>query len=112
MVEKAMKTSREMDKKGYSVEVIDLRTIVPLDMETVLASVKKTGKVIVFYEDTKFMGFGAEVAAQIAEQAFEYLDAPVKRVAGIHVHIPFSLESTALPQDSWIMKAAEEMLAF
>jgi len=112
MVEKALKTSREMDKKGYSVEVIDLRTLVPLDMETVLTSVKKTGKVIVFYEDTKFMGFGAEVAAQIAEEAFEYLDAPVKRVAGIHVHIPFSLESTALPQDSWIMKAAEEMLDF
>jgi 2-oxoisovalerate dehydrogenase E1 component len=58
------------------------------------------------------MGFGAEIAAQIAESAFEYLDAPVKRVAGLHVHIPFTLESTALPQDSWIMEAAEEMLAY
>jgi 2-oxoisovalerate dehydrogenase E1 component len=112
MVEKALKTSREMEKKGYSVEVIDIRTIVPLDIETILTSVKKTGKVIVFYEDTKFMGFGAEIAAQIAESAFEYLDAPVKRVAGLHVHIPFSLESHALPQDSWILKAAEEMLAY
>ncbi len=112
MVEKALKTSREMDKKGYSVEVIDIRTIVPLDIETILKSVKKTGKVIVFYEDTKFMGFGAEIASQIAEHAFEYLDAPVKRVAGLHVHIPFSLESHALPQDSWILKAAEEMLAY
>ena len=112
MVEKALKTSREMEKKGYSVEVIDIRTIVPLDTETIVNSVKKTGKVIVFYEDTKFMGFGAEIASQIAEEAFEYLDAPVKRVAGVHVHIPFSLESTALPQDSWILKAAEEMLAY
>jgi 2-oxoisovalerate dehydrogenase E1 component len=112
MVEKALKTSREMEKKGYSVEVIDLRTLVPLDTETIVNSVKKTGKVIVFYEDTKFMGFGAEVASQIAEQAFEYLDAPVKRIAGVHVHIPFSLESTALPQDSWILKAAEDMLAY
>lgn len=112
MVEKALKTSRELEKKGHSIEVIDLRTIVPLDTKTILNSVKKTGKVIVFHEDTKFMGFGGEIAAQIAEFAFEYLDAPIKRVAGVHVHIPFSLESTALPQDSWIMKAAEEMLAF
>jgi 2-oxoisovalerate dehydrogenase E1 component len=112
MVEKALKVSREMEKKGSGVEVIDIRTIVPLDIETILTSVKKTGKVIVFYEDTKFMGFGAEIASQIAEEAFEYLDAPIKRVAGLHVHIPFSLESTALPQDSWIMKAAEEMLAY
>lgn len=112
MVEKAMKTSREMEKKGYSVEVIDIRTIVPLDTETIINSVKKTGKVIVFYEDTKFMGFGAEIASQIAEAAFEYLDAPIKRVAGLHVHIPFALESYALPQDSWILKAAEDMLAY
>jgi 2-oxoisovalerate dehydrogenase E1 component len=112
MVEKALKASREMEKKGYGVEVIDIRTIVPLDSETILNSVKKTGKVIVFYEDTKFMGFGAEIAAQIAEFAFEYLDAPIKRVGGVHVHIPFHLESTALPQDSWILNAAEELLAF
>lgn len=112
IVEKAMKTAREMEKKGYSIEVIDIRTIVPLDTETIVNSVKKTGKVLVCHEDTKFMGFGGEIASQIAEAAFEYLDAPVKRVAGLHVHIPFSLESTALPQDSWILNAAEEMLAY
>jgi 2-oxoisovalerate dehydrogenase E1 component len=112
IVEKALKASREMEKKGHSVEVIDIRTIVPLDMETILNSVKKTGKVLVCYEDTKFMGFGAEIAAQIAEEAFQYLDAPIKRVAGVHVHIPFSLESYALPQDSWVINAAEEMLAY
>src|SRR3990172_4836868 len=109
MVEKALKASRELEKKGYGVEVIDIRTIVPLDTETILNSVKKTGKAIVFYEDTKFIGFGAEIASVIAENAFEYLDAPVKRVAGIHIHIPYhpNLESAALPQDSWILKAAE-----
>jgi 2-oxoisovalerate dehydrogenase E1 component len=112
MVEKALRAAREMEKKNYSVEVIDIRTIVPLDSETILNSVRKTGKVIVFHEDTKFMGFGAEIASQIAEFAFEYLDAPVKRVAGLHVHIPFALENTALPQDSWIINAAEELLAY
>lgn len=114
MVEKALKASRELEKKGYGVEVIDIRTIVPLDTETIINSVKKTGKVIVFHEDSKFIGFGAEIASQIAEKAFEYLDAPIKRVAGLHVHIPFhpALENAALPQDSWILKAAEEMLAY
>jgi 2-oxoisovalerate dehydrogenase E1 component len=114
MVEKAMKAARELEKKNYSIEVVDIRTIVPLDIETIVNSVKKTGKAIVFHEDSKFIGFGAEIAAQIAEQAFEYLDAPIKRVAGLHVHIPFhpNLENAALPQDSWILKAAEELLAF
>jgi 2-oxoisovalerate dehydrogenase E1 component len=114
MVEKALKTARELEKKKYSVEVIDMRTLVPLDTETILNSVKKTGKVIVFHEDTKFLGFGAEIASQISELAFEYLDAPVKRVAGLHIHIPFSppLEKAALPQDDWILKAAEEMLSY
>lgn len=114
MVEKAMKAARELEKEGASIEVVDIRTIVPLDSETILNSVKKTGKVIVFYEDSKFIGFGAEIAAQIAESAFEYLDAPIKRVAGLHVHVPFhpNLESVALPQDSWILNAAKELLAF
>lgn len=114
MVEKSLRAARELEKKGGSVEVIDIRTIVPLDLETILKSVKKTGKVIVFHEDTKFMGFGAEIASQISEQAFEYLDAPVKRVAGLHIHIPFHpiLEKTALPQDEWILKAADEMLKY
>ncbi len=114
MVEKALRASREMDKKGVGVEVIDLRTIVPLDIETVLNSVKKTGKAIVFYEDSKFMGFGAEIAAQISENAFEFLDAPVRRVAALNVHVPFhpNLEKAALPQDSWILKACEEMAAY
>lgn len=114
MVEKGIRASKEMEKKGVGVEVIDLRTIVPLDMETILNSVKKTGKVIVVYEDSRFMGFGAEIIAQISESAFEYLDAPIKRVAGLNVHVPFhpNLEKAALPQDDWVLKACEEMAAY
>lgn len=114
MVEKAIRASKEMEKRGVGVEVIDLRTIVPLDMETILKSVKKTGKVMVVYEDSKFMGFGAEIVAQISEKAFEYLDAPIKRVAGLDVHVPFhpNLEKAALPQDSWVLKACEELNSY
>jgi len=114
MVEKAIRASREMSKKGVSVEVVDLRTIVPLDLETVLNSVRKTGKVIVFHEDSRFMGFGAEIAAEISEKAFEYLDAPFKRIGALDVHVPFhpNLEKAALPQDSWILSACEELVAF
>lgn len=114
MVEKALRASRELEKKGHGIEVIDVRTIVPFDLDTVLNSVKKTGKVIVFHEDTKFLGFGAEIASEIAEKAFEHLDAPVKRVAGLHIHIPYhpNFEKAALPQDDWILKASEEMLSY
>jgi len=68
----------------------------------------------VFHEDSKFMGFGAEIAAQIAEFAFQYLDAPIRRVAGLHIPVPFSppLEKAALPQDDWILTAAEELLNY
>lgn len=111
MVEKSLRAAKQMAKKNVSVEVIDLRTIVPLDMNTILNSVKKTGKVMVVYEDSKFMGFGAEIAAQIAEYAFEYLDAPVKRVAALDVHIPFAhvLEKAVLPQDDTVLKECEKL---
>jgi 2-oxoisovalerate dehydrogenase E1 component len=114
MVEKSLRAAREMEKKGTSVEVIDLRTIVPLDENAILNSVKKTGKVIVFYEDSKFIGFGAEIVSIISEKAFEYLDAPVKRIAGIHVPVPFhpNLEKAALPQDEWILKACVELAGY
>ena len=111
MVEKAIRASKEMEKTGVSVEVIDLRTIVPLDIETILASVRKTGKVIVFYEDSKFTGFGAEIVSEIAERAFEFLDAPIRRIAGLHIPVPYhpNLEKAALPQDDWILKACREL---
>ena len=71
-----------MADEGISVEVVDLRTLRPLDTETVLDSVRKTGKCLIVYEDNRFGGYGAEVAAIVAEDAFDYLDGPVMRIAG------------------------------
>lgn len=114
MVEKSIRAAKKMKEKGVSIEVIDLRTIVPLDEETILKSVKKTGKVLIVYEDTRFMGFGAEVAALISEKVFEYLDAPIKRIGAFDVPIPFhpNLEKAVLPQDDWVLNACEELAAY
>ena len=96
----AVEAAERLASDGIEVEVIDLRSIYPLDMDTVLESVGKTGKAMVVYEDTKFLGVGAEVAAQIAEHALFDLDAPIVRVAGPHVPaMPYSstLEKWFLP---------------
>jgi pyruvate/2-oxoglutarate/acetoin dehydrogenase E1 component len=97
------------EQHAVSVEVIDLRTLNPLDRETVLASVRKTGKALIVHEDTLTGGFGAELAAIIADESFRHLDAPVKRVAAKDAPIPYSppLESAMLPQESDIVAALE-----
>ena len=77
-------------KTGFDLEIIDLRTLLPLDMDTVLASVRKTGRVLVLHEDTEFLGLGAEIAAQISDSAFKYLDAPVMRIGSAETPIPFA----------------------
>ena len=99
---------------GDRVEVIDLRSLVPLDIETVLASVRKTGKVLVAHEATRGAGVGAEVAALITEHAFEHLDAPVRRLTAEDVPIPFSppLERAVLPQPDDMREACRELLAY
>lgn len=114
MVYKALNTAKALEKEGVSVEVIDIRTMFPLDMETILASVVKTSRALVLYEDHEFMGFGAEIAAQLTDKAFSDLDAPVKRVAGAFSWIPFAdpLERAVLPQDDDVMQGAREVLAF
>ena len=114
LVQKSLETARLLEQEGADIEVIDIRTINPLDMETIIRSVKKTSKVLIAHEDTLFHGFGAEIAAQISEQAFEYLDGPVKRVAGADTPVPFSpvLEKAALPQTEDVVKAARELLAY
>ena len=114
LVYKAMNVARALEKQGTSVEIIDIRTILPFDAETVIESVKKTNRVMVLHEDHEFMGFGAEISAQITQNAFRHLDAPVKRVAGTFTPTPFSdvLERAALPQDQEILEAAKELLAF
>jgi pyruvate/2-oxoglutarate/acetoin dehydrogenase E1 component len=97
-----------------SVEVIDLRTLIPLDIETVLGSVRKTGKALIVHEDNLTGGFGAEVAALVAQQAFEQLDAPVTRVAGLDTPIPFTpvLEREYLPTEEDILAAARDLAAY
>jgi pyruvate dehydrogenase E1 component beta subunit len=96
----ALAAAEELAKQGIDAEVIDLRTLVPLDWETIEASVKKTHKVVVVQEAVKRSGYAGEIAAQIMENAFDELDAPVKRVAGLNVVIPFSpaLEDSVFPQ--------------
>ena len=115
MVHKCMNVARQIAKEdGASVEIIDLRTLVPLDTDAILSSIKKTNKALVVYEDHEFAGFGAEICAQIADKSFEHLDAPVRRVAGAFTYVPFAdpLERAVLPQDEDILRAMRAMLAY
>lgn len=114
MVQKSLETARVLDKEGISIEVIDLRTLVPLDMDTVLRSLTKTSKVLIVHEDTLTGGFGGEVAARIASEGFELLDAPVRRLAAKDCHIPYawSLEPEILPQDRDVIAAARDLVAY
>ncbi len=114
MVHKCVEASRELTKAGYSVEIIDLRSLVPLDMDTVLASVRKTGKVLIVHEDQEFLGLGGEIAAQISEHGFSSLDAPIKRVAAKYTPVPFAanLEYAALPDVKDIIESAQRVLKY
>lgn len=114
LVQKSLETARVLEQEGVSIEVIDIRTINPLDVETIGASVKKTGKVLIAHEDNITNGFGAEIAARIASEAFEYLDAPIKRVAAKDCHVPYSwsLEPEILPQDKDVIEAARSLASY
>jgi len=106
--------AKKLEDEGYSVEVIDIRTIIPLDEETIFNSIKKTNKVIVIHEDTITAGFGAEIAARVADNSFQYLDGPVKRIAAKDSHIPYSpiLENAILPNREQIYKGIKELLEY
>ena len=99
---------------GLSVEVVDLRTLLPLDRETIVASARKTGKILVVHEDRLTGGIGGEVSAVIAEQAFEYLDGPIMRLAMADTHNPFSppLEEFVLPDATKILQAIRQLAAY
>jgi 2-oxoisovalerate dehydrogenase E1 component len=115
LVKKSLDGAEWMRREhGVSVEVIDLRTMVPLDMETVIESVRKTGKVLVAHEDVLTGGFGAEVAAQITDEAFEHLDAPVRRLGGADSPIPYNwiLEAEILPQERHVQRALLELAEY
>ena len=114
LVRRASMAAKELAKEGISMEVIDLRTLSPWDKETVAASVKKTSKVIVAYEDNLTHGFGAEIAAWISDNLFEYLDAPVKRLAGMDCPVAYApnMEDVILPQVAGFVALAKELRAY
>ncbi len=114
MVQKSLQASNHLKDEGYDVEVIDLRTLNPVDWDTIMNSVKKTGKALVVYEDCRFVGYGAEIAAEIAERCYEHLDGPVRRLAAKDSPIPFNwdLEAVVLPQLDDVLNAARDLVAY
>ncbi len=114
LTQKALNLAKEYAKKGVEIEVIDLRTIVPYDAETVHKSVRKSNKIMVLHEDYEFIGFGAEISAQIADKCFEDLDAPVVRVAAKFAPIGFAApyEDYILPNDTDIKEGFERLINY
>jgi pyruvate dehydrogenase E1 component beta subunit len=112
MVHKALNATKELQEEGINAEVIDPRTLTPLDKTAIIKSVKKTGRLVIVTEDTKTAGVSAEIAATIAEEALDYLDAPIKRVAEPDTPIPFSptLEQYVIPDEKTIIKAVKEVV--
>jgi pyruvate dehydrogenase E1 component beta subunit len=113
MVHTALAAAEELAGKGTSVEVVDPRTLYPLDMETIITSVEKTHRLVILHEEVKFAGSGAEIAAQVAEDAFDYLDAPIVRVAAPYCPVPFSppLEKAYIPSEADLFAAIEKVMA-
>lgn len=114
LVQKSLLAAEVLAKEGVEVEVIDLRTLSPLDSDTILESVRKTGRLMVAHEDASFVGYGAEIVAQVAENAFESLDAPIVRVAGAFTPIAQSpnLEKMILPQNEDVLKGLRKLLGY
>ncbi len=112
MVHKSLAAAEELSKEGISVEVVDPRTLIPLDKQAIINSVKKTGRIVIVTEDCKTGGVSAEIAAVVAEEAIDYLDAPVKRVAEPDTPIPFSppLERFVIPDEKKIIGAVKEVI--
>jgi len=114
LVERSLRAAKVLAEQGAGVEVIDLRSLNPFDWETVAASVGKTGKVVVAYEDPLSFGYGAEIAALIADRLFEFLDAPVRRVAALDTFVAYEpgLEDRILPQVDDLVRAMKELSAY
>ncbi len=108
----AMAAAEALENEGIDAEVIDLRTLNPLDLNTMVTSVKKTGKAVVIYEGWRTGGAGAEIAAQLYEAAFDHLDAPIERIATLDTPMPYNarLEKAALPSAAEIVKVTERLL--
>lgn len=113
-VHMALEVAERMQKEGVSIEVVDIRTLVPFDEETVLNSVRKTNRVLITHEATLTGGFAGEISARITEKAFDALDAPIKRVAAFDAPTPFAptLEKAMLPNADKIQEALRELLSY
>jgi 2-oxoisovalerate dehydrogenase E1 component beta subunit len=114
MLHTSLEAAAELAKEGIEAEVIDLRTLLPLDRETILASVKKTNKLLVVHEDTRTGGIAGEIAALVTESAFEDLDGPIRRVTSLDTPVPYSppLEEHFLPNVAKVVAAARELARY
>lgn len=114
MVHLSYEIAQQLNHHGISVEIIDLRTLSPLDFDTILKSIQKTGKILILHEAPLTCGFGAEIAARVAEKGFDFLDAPVKRLGGLDTCVPYckELETHVLPQKKTIQLAIEELVSY
>jgi 2-oxoisovalerate dehydrogenase E1 component len=106
--------ARQAEQEGISVEIIDLRSLVPYDWNAIVATVKKTNRVIVAHEDALSFGYGAEIAARISSELFEHLDAPVRRVCALDTFVAYApqLEEAILPQVAEVIKAIAELHSY
>jgi len=113
-VQRAFAAANQLAEQGISAEVIDLRSLSPWDQERVYESVKRTSRALVLYEDSISWGYGAEIAARIADDCFAWLDAPVKRLAATDTYVGYApqLEDATLPQVETIKAAVEELVKF
>jgi 2-oxoisovalerate dehydrogenase E1 component beta subunit len=114
MVEQSLLAAEDLAKEGVSAEVVDLRSLQPLDTQTILQSIEKTSKALIVHEDVRTLGMGAEVAAILAEEAFDLLDGPIMRVTAPDTPVPFSppLEQAFLPNADKILAAARQLAAY
>jgi len=114
LVQRSLTAAKQAEQHGVSVEILDLRSLAPYDWEAISASVKKTNKVIVAHEDSLSFGYGAEIAARISAELFEYLDAPVRRVAALDTFVAYApqLEDAILPQVGDVFEAITELHQF
>jgi 2-oxoisovalerate dehydrogenase E1 component len=114
LVQRSLVAARQAEQQGINVEIIDLRSLNPYDWDAIAASVKKTGKVIVAHEDTLSWGYGAEIAARISDELFEYLDAPVRRVAALDTFVAYApqLEDAILPQAEDVARTITELYSY
>jgi len=114
LVVRAAQAAKQLEREGVNAEILDLRSLAPYDWDFITASVRKTSRVLVLHEDTQSWGYGAEIAARIGEELFEYLDAPVRRLAAKDVYVPYhpTLEDAVLPQPADVLRVCRELAAY